>query len=231
MSQPQFIQFVEQQAQTANDDILQQRQQVLSLYQDYTLHQAFTPAETAWLNNLTTAYKITGANLQNEDTWQQLLSRVDVVPTSLVIAQAIEESSWGKSRFAKQGNNLFGQWCYSEGCGLVPHQRAQDATFEVKRFSDAQASVKSYMLNLNTLHLYHDFRTRRSDLRVAGRPVTGLNLVDALNMYSIHRQVYINAILQIINQYSLAKFDRQSLTVNDKTSLWSWVLLHFKQHS
>ena len=71
------------------------------------------------------------------------------------------ESGWGESRFAQQGNNLFGEWCFTKGCGIVPSQRKEGATHEVRRFDSVDDALASYMHNLNTGHAYKALRVAR----------------------------------------------------------------------
>jgi len=82
------------------------------------------PQQQAWLQHLAGEYGVKMTALQSYEALQQLLTRVDIIPLEIALVQAANESAWGQSRFAKQGNNYFGQWCYQKGCGLVPKQRA-----------------------------------------------------------------------------------------------------------
>lgn len=202
-----FIAFILRKAAIINGDILQQRQQLLNLYHQFHEHKPLSTQHVAWLVSLAKHYNSTKTNFNHPAAWQQLMKRVDIVPNSLVVAQAINESAWGTSRFAKQGNNYFGQWCYSKNCGLVPQQRAAGASFEVKKFPNALSSVRSYMRNLNSNSLYRQFRTQRHMLRLAGEPIYGLNLVNTLTMYSTKRKAYVKIIGSIINRYDLAVYD------------------------
>lgn len=210
-SQDKFIQFIQVRAQQSNEEILATRVEILKIYHNYLHSQEITLEQKVWLTKIAAEYKVTDPDFTHDSSWQLLLQRVDIIPVSLVTAQAINESSWGTSRFAKEGNNYFGQWCYSKGCGLLPQKRAENAEFEVRRFPSAMESVRSYMLNLNTLHLYHDLRVRRHTIRLSGRPLTGIKLVETLRMYSIRRDDYVDSLIKIMEQYGLAKLDRQEI--------------------
>ena len=134
-----------------------------------------------------------------------LLRYVDQVPRSLALAQAAKESAWGTSRFATDGFNYFGQRCYQKGCGLVPQARAQGAKFEVRRFESPQASVASYMNNINSHPDYEGFRTYRAEQRAAGRPVHGIQAAERLTQYSERRQAYVDEIQSLIHFNRLEK--------------------------
>lgn len=129
------------------------------------------------------------------DTLQR---RVDIVPTSLALAQAAKESGWGTSRFARTANNLFGQWCFSSGCGMVPRKRPPGATHEVRAFDSVSESVRSYLHNLNTHHRYRDLRLKRASLRAEGEPLSGVELAETLAGYSERRDDYVEEVLAMI---------------------------------
>ena len=134
----------------------------------------------------------------NEFNWTELLRRVDIVPLELVLAQAAMESGWGESRFAQQGNNLFGQWCFTKGCGIVPSQRPEGASHEVRRFASIDEALTSYMHNLNTGHAYNSLRTLRAFLRWQDKPIEGQILAGGLGRYSERGDVYIDEIQQVM---------------------------------
>lgn len=132
----------------------------------------------------------------------QLLLRVDKIPLSLALVQAAKESGWGRSRFAVEANNLFGQWCYTQGCGLVPSKRAKGAKHEVAQFDNTSAAIASYMNNLNSHHRYTLLRSIRADLRSQGKPITGKALAKGLIYYSQRREAYIDDIIGMLKDYN-----------------------------
>ena len=140
-------------------------------------------------------------------TWTKLKQRVDIIPPSLAIAQAANESAWGRSRFAKQGNNYFGQWCYVKGCGIVPKNRSKGAKHEVKKFSNAEASVRSYMNNLNSHHAYEKLRKLRYELRQQNKSPEGLKIAAGLTPYAGNGKIYVNRITTLIKTYKLQQLD------------------------
>ena len=128
-----------------------------------------------------------------------LLEHVDTVPRSLALAQAAKESAWGTSRFAADANNYFGQRCYNKGCGVVPENRASGAKFEVRRFESPEASVRSYMYNINSHPEYAAFRAYRAAQRAADKPVNGIKAAEQLTQYSERRQAYVDEIQSLIH--------------------------------
>ncbi|MBE0506298.1 MAG: glucosaminidase domain-containing protein [Marinospirillum sp.] len=134
----------------------------------------------------------------SENEWVTLMRRVDQVPLDLVLMQAANESAWGTSRFAQQGNNLFGQWCFSVGCGLVPEQRVPGMNHEVRRFATVLASVQAYMRNINTHRAYRQLRTIRGNLRAVDAEITGIDLAPGLISYSERRQAYVDEVISMI---------------------------------
>ena len=135
----------------------------------------------------------------------KLKRRIDQVPASLVLAQAAIESAWGTSRFAKQGNNLFGQWCFTRGCGMVPQARAEDANHEVRRFASSQSSIRSYMHNLNTHRAYTKVRSQRAEQRARGESLSGCYLAEGLESYSEKGGQYVTMVKSMIRINRLEK--------------------------
>ncbi|WP_428442346.1 glucosaminidase domain-containing protein [Photobacterium sagamiensis] len=133
------------------------------------------------------------------DNWLSLmLLRVDVLPEELVLSQAANESAWGTSRFAVEGNNYFGQWCYRKGCGLVPASRTEGFTHEVAVFETAYLSVNAYFMNVNRNNAYTELRQIRAEQRTAGQTITGTKLAEGLSRYSERGHEYIDEIQSMI---------------------------------
>ncbi len=139
----------------------------------------------------------------------ELLTRVDVLPPSLVLAQSANESAWGTSRFAREGNNFFGQWCFTRGCGMVPRARGEGAVHEVEAFPDAVVSVRSYLRNLNSHGMYQQLRDLRAGQRQKQEPVTGVLLAGGLKGYSSRGDEYIKELVAMINFNRLEQYDLQ----------------------
>lgn len=151
-----------------------------------------------WLDALAREYGLDRSALPLPRLIVELLRRVDTVPVSLGLAQAAKESGWGTSRFAAEGNALFGQRCFEAGCGLVPEARRAGLRHEVRSFRSPAASVASYVRNLNSHPDYERFRRLRAELRDGGKPVTGFALAPALHAYSERREDYIREVRQMI---------------------------------
>lgn len=166
-------------------------------------------SEQDWLARLADAYEFE-EDLGDADNWVSLLRRVDAIPPSLALAQAANESAWGTSRFAVDGNNFFGQWCFVEGCGLVPASRPEGASHEVAAFDSAAQSVRRYMNNINTHPAYAELRTLRAQLRAQGKAITGLALSPTLIRYSERGIDYIEELQTMIRFNRLERFDSQS---------------------
>ncbi|WP_076537001.1 glucosaminidase domain-containing protein [Shewanella sp. UCD-KL21] len=147
-----------------------------------------------------------------QDLLKQLLKRVDIMPPSLVLAQAAEESGWATSRFTVEGNAFFGQWDFS-GNGMLPKkQRTELGNYGLARFDTPQASVEGYMLNINTNAAYLKLRQMRQQLRYEKEPITGLKLVTTLDKYSERGQAYIDSIQQMIRYNKLDQVDAAYLS-------------------
>lgn len=136
----------------------------------------------------------------------QLLRRVDVVPESLVLAQAAKESGWGVSRFAREGNNLFGIWCFTRGCGLLPQHRTAGLTHEVARFEDVAAGVRYYLRTINTHRAYHLVRNLRATARRDKVALHGELLAAGLERYSERGLDYVREIQSMIRYNGLHRF-------------------------
>ncbi len=205
-TQQQFIQKVATTAQTSDQAILANRAKLKKDYEVWQAGESLHWWNLRWLEKLAKSYQIKDPNFGNEKTWSVLLNRVDIISVSLVVAQAANESSWGRSRFAREANNYFGQHCMKLGCGLVPKKRAPGEQFEVERFANLLGSIKAYMHMLNTKNSFRSLRQIRANLRSKGKVISGLALVQGLQHYSEHPQ-YISIISSIIRHYDLGKYD------------------------
>ena len=139
-----------------------------------------------------------------------LKMRMDEIPVSLAIAQAAKETGWGTSRFAQEGNALFGQWTWS-GDGLKPKDAEKNEGHKVMKFNVLQASVRAYQRNLNTHSSYKNLRKARAELRDRGNSLDSLILVKYLNQYAETGEKYVEVLKQIIKQNNLKDFDDAKL--------------------
>ncbi len=142
---------------------------------------------------------------------RSLLARVDVIPPSLVLAQAAKESAWGTSRFVLEGNNLFGQRVFTPGKGMAPLDADPEARFSVARYPTLGASVAAYMTNLNSLWAYEELRVIRAQMRAESRDIDSERLAHGLSRYSIQSDVYVAELIELIRHNRLKRFDRMRL--------------------
>ncbi len=143
--------------------------------------------------------------LKFNDTLEIYLKHIDIIPVSLVIAQAAVESAWGKSRFVKEANNLFGQWTWT-GEGLVPKDREDGKKHKIKIFPSIDSAVRAYMINLNIGWAYKDLREIRAKIRKEGMPLTGIAISQTLINYSQKKEEYIKILDIIIIKNNLKRF-------------------------
>jgi Bax protein len=206
-----FILFMLSNASIVNEEIADQRMDIMEAYRDFRNGVSLSTTTKIWLREIAMEYDVKDADFSKDKTWQILLNRVNIVPISLIIAQAINESAWGTSRFAVEGNNYFGQWCFSAGCGMIPKEkRSQGGFFEVQKFRDSLSSVWAYVNNLNTYYTYQKFRDSREALVKQGKPIAGLSLIHALSDYSEIRGAYVERITNVITKFDLSKYDKRS---------------------
>ena len=163
-----------------------------------------TVGERVWLKRRFREYKIKDQDLA------KLKIRMDIIPVSLALAQAANESGWGTSRFALEGNALFGQWTWSKK-GISPKNKDPDATHKILQFQVLKASVRAYKNNLNTHNAYAKFREARARLRQEGKQITGLDLSKYLSNYASIGKKYVVIIEDIIERNSLTDFDKVNL--------------------
>ncbi len=140
---------------------------------------------------------------------EDLLSSVDIVPTSLVLAQAAYESSWGRSRFAKHYHNYFGLWCFKKGCGVVPLRRDKKATHEVAKFASLSKGIAYYMRSINRNSAYETLRKIRKHKRDTQQPITGVGLAEGLENYAEIGYDYVETVQSIIKYNKLEQYDYQ----------------------
>ncbi|MEK9660930.1 MAG: glucosaminidase domain-containing protein [Alphaproteobacteria bacterium] len=184
-----------------NEEIVAERRRLVGLITILEAGHDLKPADREWIERLAERYRT------NPGEFATLLRRVDAVSPGLAIAQSIEESGWGRSRFARNGNALFGQRVWSEGAGLVPQARADGETFEVRVFEHLIDSVRAYALNLNRHPAYADYRVERARQRATEVALDPYALAQTLVGYSERREQYVETLQSIIrsNRLELAR--------------------------
>jgi len=163
-----------------------------------------TVGERVWLKRRFKEYKIDDQDLS------KLKMRMDIIPVSIALAQAANESGWGTSRFALEGNALFGQWTWSKK-GISPKDKDPNQSHKVLQFQVLKASVKAYKNNLNTHNAYKEFREVRAQLREEKKQIIGLDLIEYLKAYAAIGDKYVVILEDIIRNNSLTDFDKADL--------------------
>jgi len=197
-----FFSFLYPRIVLANSRILIERDYLQSLAQKSELSET----ERQWLNEHAERLRI-DAETGSKAQFALLQKRLDVIPPSLIMAQAANESAWGTSRFATKGFNLFGQWCFSKGCGLVPRGRVEGASHEVAKFSSPFRSVRAYIQNLNRHPTYQELRDIRQEDRRGNDPLSGVDMAAGLLGYSERGQEYVDEIRAMIQYNNLTFYD------------------------
>ena len=193
-----------------NEKILADRKKLLVLVR---ADAPLTREDEEWIAALADRYDIDRTNMD------ELINRVDVVPPSLAVAQAAEESGWGTSRFAVEANAVFGQWTFRKGSGVVPERRDKGKRHEVRSFEGLRHSVAAYSHNLNIHWAYKEFRRKRHELQTAEETITGQALVETLHKYSERGSKYIKTIVTIMRVNGLGAFDDARLQDLDVAGL------------
>lgn len=200
-----FIDYLHPFVKDANSAVERRRARLLGISNRHEKRGVITRIDQWWLAAQARNYAIDAEDPAEQ--LQELVLRKDTVPASLAIAQAAIESGWGTSRFAVEGNNLFGHWCFVEGCGIVPARRPAGAQHEVATFSGTGAAVERYLHNLNTHEAYEPMRNLRAAARRDDRPLSGTELAAGLSRYSERGEPYIRDVRVVIRANNLGAFD------------------------
>jgi len=191
----------------ANEKIMNEREHLLDAINRKDID------ENEWLAALAVKYKVikNESDTLDNSALTELKHRVDIVPPSLALAQAAEESGWGTSRFAIKGNSLFGQWDFS-GKGIKPEQqRAELGNYSIAAFESPQDSIEAYMLNLNTHRAYQRMRQKRAVFRQQNKQPTGWDLAKTLDKYSERGTDYVKSLHSIMSYNKLNDADQAYL--------------------
>jgi len=176
--------------------IIKNKNQVIENYRKRILFAKKHNTDQQWIKNIADKYSVKWN--EKKPDWNKLLSRVDIIPAELAMTQAANESAWGLSRFAQKGNNIFGQWCYRKGCGIIPSKRDTGSKHEVRKFKSINDSVASYMHNINTGRVYAALRNLREKQRSNGGIIDAMKLAVGLEKYSTRRKAYVKEIQSMI---------------------------------
>ncbi len=202
-----FIKIVLPLVLDENNKILENRKKLFKILSK----QVNSMGEKRWLKRRFEQYGI-----KNEDT-TELKLRMDIIPPSLALAQAAKESGWGTSRFALQGNAMFGQWTWGDN-GIEPSGKSDSQDHKILRFPMLRSSVVAYQNNLNTHKGYSEFREMRAELRKDNKNISGLKLANYLHNYAATGTEYIKILKKIIKQNELTDFDKSILMNSPQSS-------------
>ena len=195
----------------ANELIEADRQQLESIIKMLRSGESIGPREETFIRETAVAYKVAegkgDVDISDQALQDELMRRVDTLPPSLVLAQGAEESGWGTSRFATEGNALFGMWTWGKE-GIKPEQqRSELGDYKIASHETPMHSVIAYMQNLNTNSSYEALRVRRAELRSAGTKVTGWDLAKTLTKYSERGQAYVDSLHGLMKTNELMATD------------------------
>lgn len=185
-----FVSIVLPHVLYANERIRADRRRLQRLHEAIAAERSLRTRDRKWLERMAEIYRTAPMNTE------ELLRRVDIVPPRLAIAQAVQESGWGTSRFAQAGNALFGQHA---PVGANAMQASGNAGVALKAFDTIQASVRDYMRNLNRHRAYREFRAARAGMRVSKRPLDAVELAGTLARYSEEGQLYVERLRVVMN--------------------------------
>ncbi len=219
LQKKKFVQIMLPLIKKANKKTLEQRRFVIKFFNklEKTGFKNIKKDDLIKLVKISKEYKIKNLFDKNE-----YLLKIDKIPESLALTQAAIESAWGKSRFAKYADNIFGQWTYKTK-GLIPKYRAKGKTYKIKIFHSIQASVNAYVANLNTNRAYRNFRLQRYQARILNETYSGLDAAQTLRDYSQLKEKYIQMISNFIQKNKFLKYDIADNKANKQifTSLYA----------
>ncbi len=204
-----FFSYMAPHVDEANAVILEDRDRLLGIREDLDPGEEPGYFDAKWVHEKLEQYEFDPVEKISDETLRLLAQRMDIIPPSLVLAQAAVESAWGTSRFAREGNNLFGMRTYEPGTGMIPRRRPAGATWEVAAYDTVTGGLTEYIHNLNTHDPYLRLRISRASLRKKGNIITGGALVDGLRSYSEQGYEYVAKIRGIIRSNNLEKYDSE----------------------
>ncbi|MCW8092374.1 glucosaminidase domain-containing protein [Alteromonas sp. ASW11-130] len=193
-----FFSYLKPEVEKQNEYLLTLRHYIQTLQRQLSSGKTLNEEDSERVAWLVKEYRIT-KDLMLPEQLEALLLKIDILPADLVMAQAANESAWGTSRFAQQGYNFFGLWCFKRGCGFVPAERNEGAAHEVAKFPNLSRATYTYMRNLNRHYAYKELRQIRARLRKNQLPITGYALAEGLLNYSERGAAYVEELQSMIN--------------------------------
>ena len=200
----------------SNELILKDRSRLDRIRSSFGSGDSIAEMDQSWILKLADLYKV---KIEDEHLTateiEELWLRVDLVPPSLALAQAAEESGWGTSRFAAQGNAVYGQWTWGKNAIVPEQQRKELGNYGIASFESLQESISAYMRNLNTHNAYSELRSRRATLRENGEKITGMDLSETLTRYSERGEAYVETLKSMMEYNQLIPVDDAYLSNGD----------------
>ncbi len=217
LQKQKFVEIVLPLIKKANKQTLKKRQFIIAFFKKLETKgfSGISKNELKKLTELSKKYKV--KNLFDKDDY---LLKIDKVPESLALTQAAIESAWGKSRFARYANNLFGQWTYKTK-GLVPEDRAQGKTHKIKIFNSLQASVDAYITNLDRNRAYRSFRIQRYQARILDEMFSGTDAALTMREYSQLKDKYVRMISRFMIKNKFLKYDTISKDTQETQPIYA----------
>lgn len=198
-----FFDFIRPMVKEENQILRNENLRIATLFTELSDGEKISSSDQKWLEEMAAYYRVSPFDMNEEDHVKALLKKVDIIPESLFLAQAANESAWGTSRFAKTANNIFGQWCFTKGCGVVPSQRKAGETHEVQKFNTINEAVSTYMHHLNSHPYYEKLRDSRLASRKAQTPPSGYAMAIGLEKYSARGLEYVKEVRSMIRYNKL----------------------------
>ncbi len=204
MQKKEFIKILKPLIEKANEVVMYERTFIENFFSNALSNgfREFSKEDIENLIKISKKYKIKNLFQQKE-----YLKRVDIVPVSLGLTQGAIESGWGKSRFVREANNIFGHWTWGEH-GLVPDEREEGKNHKIRIFSSLQASVNAYILNLNRNYAYSSFRELRYKLKKNGKTFSGKEAATTMINYSELKEAYIKMLQRMMKNNNLLRYDK-----------------------
>lgn len=195
-----FLHTILPNAVVINDLIRADRDRFIRLSHRKSAGKKLSQIQKDWMEKIALLYRVEGLD------HKAISQKLDEIPLSMLLAQAANESAWGRSRFAREGNALFGQWTWGSD-GIIPSGRPFGAKYRVKSFESIAHSIHAYMLNINTHAAYEGFRTQRAEMRASGQRLDAQTLIYSLNSYSERGGDYPKELMAIIRVNKFDQFD------------------------
>jgi len=192
----------------ANELIMKDRKRLEDIRSEFKEKNLLDETDRIWLEKLSGLYKVKSSGEEvTLSMMEELWKKVDIVPPSLALGQAAEESGWGTSRFAGAGNAIYGQWTWGKNAMVPEEQRKELGNYGIAAFESIQESVSAYMLNLNTHNAYSNLRNKRAELRANGQKITGSILAEQLTRYSERGEEYVKGLKSLMEYNRLGPVD------------------------